>query len=594
MSNPWRTALPDWEARILAGASLVPALPLFNEEAARALRIFKRLRIPDVVGRPRMADACGPWFFPIVEALFGSYDPAANRRMINEVFELIPKGNSKSSNGGAVMLTATIMNRRPEAEFSFIAPTMKIANIAFSQAANTVRADPELDKLFQIREHIRTIEHRTMGAKLLIKAADTDVVTGGKDVGTMIDETHVFAKRANAADIFVELRGALGKRPDGFLFQTTTQSKEPPSGQFKVELDRARDVRDGKLDLPLLPILYELPSAVVDDGAWRERRYWPLVNPNLGRSLDLAFLERTLSEAERAGGEQLTLVASQHFNVEIGLRLRSDRWLGADYWEGAAFEPLRDLDELLGRSEVAVVGADGGGLDDLSGVCVLGRDRKTKVWLYWFQAFAHRKILQLRPENAPALLDYAADGDLVFWGDPNVAANAAKRLLEDGGEEEFIARDASEVSGDIAGIVDICCRVRAAGLLPKIHGIGVDPAAIGQLLDALVARGFVISDGEKGDILGLSQNAAAMNSAIITFQRKLENGTAAHGGTRLMAWVVSNAKAEQKGNAVAITKQSAGKAKIDPLVAGFNATKLMERNPAAAPTVDDWLASLRA
>jgi pimeloyl-ACP methyl ester carboxylesterase len=55
---------------------------------------------------------CGPWFYPIVAALFGSYDPSANQRHISEVFQLIPKGNSKSSNGGAVMVTAIIYTRR--------------------------------------------------------------------------------------------------------------------------------------------------------------------------------------------------------------------------------------------------------------------------------------------------------------------------------------------------------------------------------------------------------------------------------------------------------------------------------------------------
>jgi len=129
----WCTALPDWEERILAGAPLVPDLPLIKSEADKALRVFKRLRLWDVRDNPTMAEACGAWFLPIVAALFGSYDPHDDVRHIQEYFQLIPKGNSKSSNGGMVMVVALIVNRRPGAEFVLIAPTKEIADIAFRQ-----------------------------------------------------------------------------------------------------------------------------------------------------------------------------------------------------------------------------------------------------------------------------------------------------------------------------------------------------------------------------------------------------------------------------------------------------------------------------
>src|SRR5262245_25736122 len=126
----WNTACPDWEDRLLSGRPLVPDLPLFRGEADRAVRVFNRLRIPDVIGMPRFGDAIGPWFTDIVAALFGSYDPETHRRHIQEVFLLVPKKNSKSTAAAGLMVTAIILNRRPAGEFVLIAPTKEIADIA--------------------------------------------------------------------------------------------------------------------------------------------------------------------------------------------------------------------------------------------------------------------------------------------------------------------------------------------------------------------------------------------------------------------------------------------------------------------------------
>jgi phage terminase large subunit-like protein len=345
---------------------------------------------------------------------------------------------------------------------------------------------------------------------------------------------------------------------------------------FKDELEYARDVRDGIIEDPTyLPVLYEWPDAMIKAESYMDPANFYITNPNIGRSVSQSWLEAKMAKEAYGSGEGKQIFFAKHLNVEIGLKLRRDRWRGADYWEGAAVSSLRDLDDLLARCEVVVVGLDGGGLDDLTGFCALGRDKRTKAWLYWTHAFAHRKVLEIRKSIAPALLGFETDGDLTFWGDAQ--GNVAQLLADEGGIE--FTRDMFD--GDVAAIVALCVRVRDSGLMPEFAGIGADPASIGALIDALIDAEFTLCEGSKGDIVGVSQSAVNMFSAINTMERKLEAGTAAHGGTALMNFCVSNAKVEQRGNAVTITKASAGKGKIDPLVACFVATKLMERNPEA-------------
>jgi phage terminase large subunit-like protein len=126
----------------MSGESLVPDLPLFPVERDKALRVFDRLRLPDVIGQPPMAEAAGDWIREIVAALFGSYDAEVNRRMVQELFLLVPKKNGKSSYAAAIMVTAMIVNRRPNAEYLLIAPTKEIAGISYSQAEGISRPTP--------------------------------------------------------------------------------------------------------------------------------------------------------------------------------------------------------------------------------------------------------------------------------------------------------------------------------------------------------------------------------------------------------------------------------------------------------------------
>ena len=169
----WSTACPDWRARIVNRRSLIPFAPLFADEAAAALRIFRGLKIVDVSGSPTIGEACRPWVFDLASAVFGAYDAATGRRLIRYFFLLVSKKNSKSTIAAGIMLTALLRNWRESGEFYIIAPSREIADNSFFPARDMVRSDENLRSLLHVREDHRIIRHRGTNAFLKVVAADS-------------------------------------------------------------------------------------------------------------------------------------------------------------------------------------------------------------------------------------------------------------------------------------------------------------------------------------------------------------------------------------------------------------------------------------
>src|SRR5690606_12135885 len=159
-------------------------------------------------------------------------------------------------------------------------------------------------------------------------------------------------------------------------------------------------------------------------------------------------------------------------------------WAGAEYWEAQARQDIT-LESIIERSEVITVGIDGGGLDDLLGLAVVGRERGTRRWLAWCRAWAHPSVLQRRKEIAPRLLDFAKSGQRAW------------------------VEEIGETVGEVPSTV---FHRDQAGVLPEA---GLDPAGLGARLEALVGMGTA---PEK--VVGVSHRWR-MRGATETTERKL-------------------------------------------------------------------------
>lgn len=542
MLPDWTTACPDWEKRIVAKESLMPCKPLFPEVADIALSIFNELILVDVMDSPKMGDVTLQWVLDFVQAIFGAYDPVEKKRLIREFFLLISKKNTKSTIAAGIMMTALILNDRMSAELIILAPTKEVADNSFNPIRDFIRADPELSEMLNISEHTKTVTHLGTGATLKVIAAESNAAAGKKASIILIDEIWLFGKRANAESMFREAKGGLASRPEGCVIYLSTMSDEVPCGVFKQLLDYARDIRDGiKVNKQFLPLIYEFPKWMLEAGEHLKIENFYITNPNLGASVDLDYLINEFEKVKDAGEESLRDFLAKHLNVEIGMNLRANRWAGAEYW----LQQSKDftLSKLIDQSDVITAGIDGGGLDDLLGFAVLGRHAKSRKWWLWNHAWCLRIALDRRKENAPKYLDFEKEGSLTI---------------------------VDSVGPDITQLAQYAKQVYDSGKLDKI---GLDPLGLGGLLDGLLAVGI-----PQEQMIAVAQGYK-LAGYIQTTERKLAEGNLYHAGQDLMTWCAGNARIVMKGNGMMISKQESGTAKIDPLIATFNAVSLLSLNP---------------
>jgi hypothetical protein len=243
-----------------------------------------------------------------------------------------------------------------------------------------VRKDEELSALLHVQDHYRTITHRDR--------RDAEGRGGRQRDGRRQEGDRGPGRRALALRQAAERREhAAGgdrrpcSRPEGFTIYLSTQSDERRRACSAEAAVRARRARRAHRRQAFLPVLYEFPKARSLKAAKHRRGRTSGTSRTRTsgrrstRSSSSASCRRPSTPAIESLDARLPREAPEHRDRP---RAASDRWAGADFWEQQGRRQGSRSRRCSSAPKWSTSGIDGGGLDDLLGLTVLGRDRETR------------------------------------------------------------------------------------------------------------------------------------------------------------------------------------------------------------------------
>nr|WP_183530237.1 terminase TerL endonuclease subunit [Yoonia ponticola] len=287
----------------------------------RAVTFLKRLRHPNS-DAPNGGFQLAPWQERIVRRIYGPRHPDG-RRIVQNVFLLVPRGNRKTSLAAALALLHTIGPERvPAGQVLFAAADREQAGIGFREAANIVRQDKRLiaaTRIYDAFNSAKQIVFKAESVTLRALSSDGGAAHGLTPTFTLIDEIHIWKGR----DLWEALRSGAAKVDDSLTVIATTAGRGAETLAAE-QYNYARRVALGEIDNPAyLPILFQADT----DDDWQDEAVWHKVNPGLAHGFpSLVGLRSLAKEAENKPADKAAFL---QFNLNV--------------WQANSRDPLFDM-----------------------------------------------------------------------------------------------------------------------------------------------------------------------------------------------------------------------------------------------------------
>ena len=517
---------------------------VFNEFQIKALNFVANLTIPDGINNAKIGDFWLGWqqdfiakIFESVKEIEISENTKIIQRHIREFFLLIPKKNGKSTLAAGLAIACMLLNRRHNDESYIISPTKAISKNSFLPMCAMIRADPYLRARFKIVATTKTITDLKNGNRLEVIAADTRTAAGIKGGFVIFDELWKLCENSDIENILIESKGGFASKPESFCIYLTTQSDKPPPPSFRRFLELARRPKDEQAALGFFSLVFEpknqeqlkidtITPALIDE-----------TNPNLGLTVDKNYLITEFNKYKQIGGDAFLSFCAKHLNLQIKEEFTENGWAGAEFWQQN--EIAESLDDILKKSECTVITIDGGGLDDLIGICVAVREKETNNWFLWHSATCTQAAL---------------------------TKNNTDEIYSD-----FIKKEEMHAFNSIALCFEfIALLVKKIDDTGTLYAVGFDPNGAMPIVQHIQEKTNI----PNSQLVGIWQGQR-LASGIRTLEQLLALGSVKICRTSLMRWQISNIKMTSR---YFFEKKSHAQ-KIDSAVATAMAAVFITTNP---------------
>jgi phage terminase large subunit-like protein len=448
----------------------------------------------------------------IIRPLFG-WKRADGTRRYRTLYCEVPRKNAKSTTGAGIALYLLFSDGEAGAEVYSAAGDREQAAIIFDIAKQMVEYEPRL--LSRCEIYRRSIVIPKTGSAYHVLSADVPTKHGKNSHGIIFDELHVQPNR-NLYDV---LKTSMGSRRQPLMVMFTTAGHDRQSVCWQ-EHEYALKVIDGIVkDDAYLPVIYSAP----DKDDWTDREVWAKVNPGLGTSIKLSYLEDEYKRAEESLAYQNTF-RNLYLNQWTE---QSTRWIDMELWD-ACSESV-DEHDLEGRE------------------CYGGLDLASTTDIAAF--------VKLFPptDNDPRWRAHCR-----FWVPEE---NMRKRSERDRVPYAVWAKEGliEPTEGNIIDYDVIRKRIQEDGERFNIREIAFDRWNATQLTTQLAGDGFTM--------VPFGQGFQSMSAPCEELRKLLVSHQLAHAGNQVLRWMASNVAVKQDPAGNLKPDKSKSSEKIDGIVA---------------------------